>query len=157
MPAKRELTMRQLRYMLRLYHDGVSARAIGRALIFVREGLCKIKSRPAVTERQGQILEGPFRGTFILRPAQGALNTIFLLSRLALSSPGLHDCGVGGRRWESNGGAAGLCGLGAHPSVLRCSVDAYWALSQRRAGKRQKRRQCGYSSSTMKSDLACGW
>ena len=32
MPAKRELTMRQLRYMLRLHHEGVSARAIGRTL-----------------------------------------------------------------------------------------------------------------------------
>ena len=32
MPAKRELTMRQLRYMLRLHHDGESAREIGRAL-----------------------------------------------------------------------------------------------------------------------------
>src|SRR5262249_55781750 len=32
MTAKRELTMRQLRYMLRLHHDGVSARAIGRTL-----------------------------------------------------------------------------------------------------------------------------
>ena len=32
MPAKRELTMRQLRYMLRLHHDGVSARKIGRTL-----------------------------------------------------------------------------------------------------------------------------
>jgi hypothetical protein len=32
MPAKRELTMRQLRYMLRLHHDGMSARAIGRTL-----------------------------------------------------------------------------------------------------------------------------
>ena len=32
MPAKRELTMRQLRYMLRLRHDGVSAREIGRTL-----------------------------------------------------------------------------------------------------------------------------
>ena len=32
MPAKRELTMRQLRYMLRLHHDGVSAREIGRTL-----------------------------------------------------------------------------------------------------------------------------
>jgi len=32
MPAKRELTMRQLRHMLRLHHDGVSARAIGRTL-----------------------------------------------------------------------------------------------------------------------------
>lgn len=30
MPAKRELTMRQLRQMLRLAQDGVSAREIGR-------------------------------------------------------------------------------------------------------------------------------
>lgn len=32
MPAKRELTMRQLRQMLRLAHDGLSAREIGRRL-----------------------------------------------------------------------------------------------------------------------------
>ena len=32
MPAKRELTMRQLQPMLRLHHDGVSARKIGRTL-----------------------------------------------------------------------------------------------------------------------------
>jgi IS30 family transposase len=32
MPAKRELTMRQLRQILRLYHQGVSAREIGRRL-----------------------------------------------------------------------------------------------------------------------------
>lgn len=32
MPAKRELTMRQLRQMLRLHHDGVSAREIARTL-----------------------------------------------------------------------------------------------------------------------------
>ena len=32
MPAKRELTMRQLRQMLRLRHDGVGAREIGRTL-----------------------------------------------------------------------------------------------------------------------------
>jgi transposase len=32
MPAKRELSMRQLRYVLRLHHDGVSAREIGRRL-----------------------------------------------------------------------------------------------------------------------------
>lgn len=32
MPARRELTMRQLRQMLRLAHDGVSAREIGRTL-----------------------------------------------------------------------------------------------------------------------------
>jgi len=36
MPAKRELTMRQLRYMLRLHHDGVSAREIGRTLSVAR-------------------------------------------------------------------------------------------------------------------------
>jgi transposase len=32
MPARRELSMRQLRYLLRLHHDGVSAREIGRRL-----------------------------------------------------------------------------------------------------------------------------
>jgi IS30 family transposase len=32
MPAKRELTIRQLRRMLRLHHDGLGAREIGRRL-----------------------------------------------------------------------------------------------------------------------------
>src|SRR5579862_5300247 len=32
MPAKRELTMRHIRQMLRLHHEGVSARQIGRTL-----------------------------------------------------------------------------------------------------------------------------
>ena len=32
MPAKRELTMRQLRQMLRLHHDGLGAREIGHRL-----------------------------------------------------------------------------------------------------------------------------
>ena len=32
MPANRELTMRQLRQMLRLHHDGLGAREIGRRL-----------------------------------------------------------------------------------------------------------------------------
>jgi hypothetical protein len=32
MPARRELTMRQLRQMLRLHHDGVSARESARTL-----------------------------------------------------------------------------------------------------------------------------
>jgi Homeodomain-like domain len=36
MPARRELTMRQLRQMLRLAREGVSARAIGRMLGVVR-------------------------------------------------------------------------------------------------------------------------
>src|SRR4029077_6019584 len=32
MPGKREVSMRQLRHLLRLHHDGVSAREIGRRL-----------------------------------------------------------------------------------------------------------------------------
>src|SRR3974377_215710 len=36
MPAKRELTMRQLRHLLRLHHEGVSAREIGRRLRVAR-------------------------------------------------------------------------------------------------------------------------
>jgi len=36
MPAKRELTMRQIRQMLRLHHEGVSAREIGRMLSAAR-------------------------------------------------------------------------------------------------------------------------
>ena len=32
MPARRELSMRQLRHLLRLHHEGVSAREIGRRL-----------------------------------------------------------------------------------------------------------------------------
>jgi hypothetical protein len=36
MPAKRELTMRQLRQMLRLHHDGLGAREIGRRLHVAR-------------------------------------------------------------------------------------------------------------------------
>src|SRR5260370_7573460 len=36
MPAKRELSMRQLRHLLRLHHDGVSAREVGRRLGWAR-------------------------------------------------------------------------------------------------------------------------
>ncbi|KMO27183.1 integrase, partial [Methylobacterium aquaticum] len=36
MPARRELTMRQIRQMLRLAHDGVSSREIGRTLGIAR-------------------------------------------------------------------------------------------------------------------------
>ena len=37
MPARRELTMRQIRHMLRLARDGVSAREIGRTLGIARD------------------------------------------------------------------------------------------------------------------------
>ncbi len=36
MPARRELTTRQIRHMLRLAHDGVSAREIGQRLSIAR-------------------------------------------------------------------------------------------------------------------------
>ena len=36
MPAKRELTMRQLRLMLRLHHSGLGVREIGRRLHVAR-------------------------------------------------------------------------------------------------------------------------
>lgn len=36
MPARRELTMRQIKQMLRLAHEGVSAREIGRTLSIAR-------------------------------------------------------------------------------------------------------------------------
>jgi hypothetical protein len=49
MPAKRELTMRQLRQMLRLHHDGVSAREIGRTLRVARDHPVKA----AVRDRLG--------------------------------------------------------------------------------------------------------
>ena len=39
MPAKRELTMRQLRQMLRLAHEGVSARETGRRIGVARSPL----------------------------------------------------------------------------------------------------------------------
>ncbi|HEX3208565.1 MAG TPA: hypothetical protein VHQ91_04230, partial [Geminicoccaceae bacterium] len=46
MPARRELTMRQLRQMLRLAHEGVSARAIGRMLGAARSTVQDTSSGP---------------------------------------------------------------------------------------------------------------
>jgi DNA-binding NarL/FixJ family response regulator len=55
MPAKRELTMRQLRYMLRLHHDGVSAREIGRTLgvarTTIQDNLCAARRRAKLIGR----------------------------------------------------------------------------------------------------------
>ena len=51
MPAKRELTMRQLRQMLRLHHDGLGAREIGRRLGVARstiqDNLKRAPQRPS--------------------------------------------------------------------------------------------------------------
>ena len=49
MPARRELTMRQLRQMLRLHHDGVSARQIGRTLGVARSTIQDNLERARVT------------------------------------------------------------------------------------------------------------
>jgi hypothetical protein len=48
MPAKRELTMRQIRQMLRLARDGVSAREIGRTLGVARSTIQDNLKRAAV-------------------------------------------------------------------------------------------------------------
>jgi hypothetical protein len=48
MPAKRELTMRQIRQMLRLHRDGVSAREIGRMLGVARSTVQDNLKRAAI-------------------------------------------------------------------------------------------------------------
>ena len=50
MPAKRELSMRQLRYLLRLHHDGVSVREIGRRLGVARSTVQDNLKRAAAAE-----------------------------------------------------------------------------------------------------------
>ena len=50
MPAKRELSMRQLRYLLRLQHDGVSTREIGRRLGVARSTIQDNLRRAAAAE-----------------------------------------------------------------------------------------------------------
>ena len=57
MPAKRELSMRQLRHLLRLHHDGVSAREIGRRLGVARSSIqdnLKRAAAPGACRRRGQ-------------------------------------------------------------------------------------------------------
>jgi len=57
MPAKRELTMRQLRYLLRLHHDGVSAREIGRLLGVARSTIQDNLKRAAAAGLQWPLSE----------------------------------------------------------------------------------------------------
>jgi DNA-binding NarL/FixJ family response regulator len=52
MPARRELTIRQLRQMLRLHHDGVSAREIGRTLGVARSTIQDNLERSLVFDPQ---------------------------------------------------------------------------------------------------------
>jgi IS30 family transposase len=60
MPARRELSMRQLRHLLRLHHGGVSAREIGRRL-----GVARSTIQEALTPNQArdllEIVEDPRR------------------------------------------------------------------------------------------------
>jgi transposase len=69
MPARRELTMRQLRQMLRLHHDGVSEREIARTLGVARSTIQDNLGRartagiswPPPAEWSDEVLEGrPF-------------------------------------------------------------------------------------------------
>ena len=54
MPAKRELSMRQLRHLLRLHHDGVSAREIGRHLGVARSTIQDNLKRAAAAGLAGR-------------------------------------------------------------------------------------------------------
>ena len=59
MPAKRELTVRQIRQMLRLARDGVSAREIGRTLGVARstiQGRGKARGPASGTSHCSQVL-----------------------------------------------------------------------------------------------------
>ena len=62
MPAKRELSMRQLRTLLRLSHDGVSAREIGRRLGVARSTIQDNLKRAAAA-RLGVAVGGGRRPT----------------------------------------------------------------------------------------------
>jgi transposase len=57
MPAKRELTMRQLRHLLRLHHEGVSAREIGRRLGVARSTIQDNLKRAAAAGLQWPLPE----------------------------------------------------------------------------------------------------
>jgi len=57
MPAKRGLTMRQLRYLLRLHHDRVSTREIGRLLGVARSTIQDNLKRAAAAGLQWPLPE----------------------------------------------------------------------------------------------------
>ena len=54
MPVKRELSMRQLRHLLRLHHDGVSAHQIGRRLGVARNAIQDNLKRVAAAGLNGR-------------------------------------------------------------------------------------------------------
>jgi IS30 family transposase len=58
MPARRELSMRQMRYLLRLHHDGVSAREIGRLLGVARSTIQDSLKRATALNSNGRCLLG---------------------------------------------------------------------------------------------------
>ena len=58
MPARRELTMRQIRQMLRLAGEGVSAREIGRRLAVARSTIQDSLKRAKAAGLQGRDLLG---------------------------------------------------------------------------------------------------
>ena len=83
MPAKRELTMRQLRHLLRLHHEGVSAREIGRRLGVARSTIQDNLKRAAAAGLQWPLpenatddaLEGRLFRAPGFRPASGGASS----------------------------------------------------------------------------------
>ena len=78
MPARRELTMRQVRQMLRLYHDGVSEREIARTLGVARSTIQDNLARarvagiawPLPAEWSDEVLEGRLFARSGFRPGR---------------------------------------------------------------------------------------
>jgi len=92
MPARRELTMRQLRQMLRLQHDGVSAREIGRTLGVARSTIQDNLERARVAGIGWPVrLIGPTRFS----------NSDCLLAA-ASSRAGVGAASRTGRRWRAS-------------------------------------------------------
>ena len=79
MPAKRELTMRQSRQMLRLHHDGLGAREIGRRLHVARstiqDNLKRTKAAglawPLAPDLTDEVLEQRLFGRGGSKPSDG--------------------------------------------------------------------------------------
>ena len=91
MPAKRELSMRQLRHLLRLRHDGVSAREIGRRLGVARSTIQDNLKRAAAAPRTASTRSGPAKPTRTGQtgtPPTWWLNSQVKSCRIEITPPG---------------------------------------------------------------------
>ncbi len=101
MPAKRELSMRQLRHLLRLHHDGVSAREIGRRLGVARSTIQDNLKRAAAAGLKWPLAR---------RRHRGGSGTPAVWARRDCDRP-------------AAAGRAGLGGLGARAEAARRDDD----------------------------------